>query len=232
MGSEKTQKSNRDWGLIQKKDKQGNLDWYARIIRTGNNGKKKEYTAKAESKSHAKRLRDELSDSFKERGEQAIEGNKMTFLQLADQYQQKRLYEAVYQGEGKNRRKIGGLRSLKPVLNYLEVLKGFYGTKLLRNITHSDIEQFKINRLKTPSRRGERSIGDVNRSLALLKTMMKFAVQNKWIAQSAFEMGQSLISVADEIKRERVLSIEEEERLLLACYGRRSHLKPLIIIAV
>lgn len=226
-------KSSSDKGIIQKKNKTtGKLEWYARIVRIEGNGKKKEYTAKAESKSHARRLRDELSTKYGLRGESAIEGNKLNFRQVAEIYKEKKLFEAIYHGEGNAIRKIAGVRSLKPALHYLNVLVEHFGSKLLKNITHHDIEEFKIKRLQTPTKRGSRSISDVNRALTLVKTILKFAKQNGWIQFSPFELGKPLISMADEARRERVLSVDEEKNLLAVCVGNRAHLKPIIITAL
>ena len=233
MSDKKQKKSVRDLGIIQKKNKTtGKQEWYARIVRVDGNGKKKEYTAKAESKSEARKLRDELAENFDKRGEQSIEGNKLIFRELAEIYREKRLYQAVYHGEGKAQRKVGGVRSLGGSLHYLDVLKEHFGSKLIRNITHNNIEEFKTKRLKTVTARGERSIADVNRTLELMRTILRFAVRQGWLAHSPFEMGNPLISKSDEVKRERVLSFDEERRLLLACNGRRSHLRPLIITAL
>jgi integrase len=227
-----SKKSVRDYGIIQKKDKNGNVFWYARIVRIEGNGKKKQYTQKAESKTHARRLRDELSAKFNHRGEKAIEGDKMLFRELCDIYLDKKLFAAEYHGEGKTRRKVSGVRSLKPVQFYLGILRDYFGAKLIRNITHSDIEQFKTKRLKVPTLRGERSIADVNRTLALLRTMFRFAVQSSWLSDSPFDKGGALISLSDENKRERVLSYQEETCLLAACTDKREHLKTILITAL
>jgi integrase len=226
-------KNTNDKGIIQKKNKTtGKLEWYARIVRTEGNGKKKEYTAKAESKVQAKRLRNELAENYNSRGESAIEGSKLIFRQVADIYQKKKLIEAVYHGEGNARRKVAGVRSLKPALHYLKVLSDYFGSKLIKNITHSDIEEFQIKRLKTPSMRGDRSISDVNRALTLMKTIMKFSKQNGWIQFSPFELGSPLISMSDEVRRERILTRDEETRLISFCANKRTHLKPIIITAL
>lgn len=221
MASVKVSKGSRDWGIIQKKEKDGDLVWYARIIRYDGNGKKKQYVAKADNKSHARRLRDELQDKYSKRGEKAIEGDKLTFRKLADSYKKKKLIPAEYHGNNGAERKVAGLRSVKPVLHYVQVLTAFFGSYLLRNISHSDIEDFKARRLKTESKRGERSIADVNRTLSLMRTMMRHAVQNGWIMQSPFDLGAPLISMSDEVKRERTLSFDEESRLLTACMAER-----------
>jgi integrase len=214
-------KSSRDFGIIQKKEKDGKLYWYARIVRYDGLGKKKQYLSKADNKSHARRLRNELEAKYDTRGEKAIEGDKMIFRKFADLYKAKKLIPAEYHGRGNSRRKVAGVRSIKPVLYYCDVLQEYFGAYSLKSITHSDIEEFKSKRLKTRSRRGDRSIADVNRTLALLRSMMRFAIQNNWLAQSPFDLGTPLISISDEVKRERVLTFDEESRLFAACTGER-----------
>jgi integrase len=77
-----------------------------------------------------------------------------------------------------------------------------------------------------------RSLSAVNRELELLRTIFNYAEHNDWIVKSPFRRGASLISKASERRRERVLTLEEETRLLDACTGKRLHLKPLIITAL
>lgn len=246
-----SEKASRDWGIIKKRTKEGKDVWYARIIRFDSSGKKKQYTAKADNKSHARLLRDELQRKFAERGEMAIDGDRMKFVDLANVYEKRKLFSAEYHGTGIFRRKVAGVRSLKPSQHYLSVLNDRFGGKLLRSITHSEIEDFKAKRLREKSIRGERSITDVNRTLELLRAVLRFAVQNGWIQKSPFEMGSPLISKADETRRERVLSFEEEARLMTACVndrlitynragksvlarrrGGREHLKALVVVAL
>jgi integrase len=253
-------KSERDYGIIQKKDKNGNVSWYARIVRIEGDGKKKQYTQKAESKSHARRLRDELSDNFNDRGERGIEGDKLTFRELADDYKERKLIPAKYH----QNRKVAGLRSHRTALNFLNNLLLYFGNKRIKDITPSDIEKFKQKRLDQPikterkNNKGEmetferpRAIASVNRELALLRTMLNDAVYNGWLIRSPFLNAKGLVSLSDETKRERVLTSDEEERLLRACsefitleYERngkkirahhksnREHLRPLIITAL
>jgi integrase len=246
-----TEKASRDWGVIKRKEKNGNEVWYARIIRIDGSGKKKQYLRKADNKTHARRLRDELEQQFDERGEMAIAGDKMRFRDLAEIYEKRKLFDAEYHGTGKARRKVAGVRSLAPSQHYLKVLCEHFGARLLKSITHSEIEDFKAKRLKQPSQRGERSVADVNRGLELLRTMLRFAVRNGLLSKSPFETGDPLISKADEVKRERVLTFDEESRLLGVCTGERpvsylrngkevhttrkggrGHLKALVIVAL
>jgi integrase len=64
--------------------------------------------------------------------------------------------------------------------------------------------------------------------------MFNLAVQQGWLAESPFKRGGTLISNADEVHRERVLSREEERRLLAAIVAepRREHLKGVVLIAL
>lgn len=50
--------------------------------------------------------------------------------------------------------------------------------------------------------------------------------------RTPFEMGSPLISKADETKRDRVMTRDEEDKLLAVCVEKRSHPRPLIIAAV
>ena len=63
--------------------------------------------------------------------------------------------------------------------------------------------------------------------------MFNIAERERWIISNPFKRGDSLISVADERKRERILSYEEESRLLAACNApKRKHLKAIILCAL
>jgi integrase len=163
-----------------------------------------------------------------------------------------------------NDRKIAGLRSLQTPIGFLNTLIKYLGAKKIKNITPSDIERFKQNRLDDPiifkkkNEDGEfvkvsrdRAMASVNRELALLRSILNDAVYNGWLIRSPFLNAKGLVSLADENKRERVLSFDEEKKLLIACVSdmprtyprngkeisvviksRRKHLKPLIILAL
>jgi len=62
--------------------------------------------------------------------------------------------------------------------------------------------------------------------------MLNVAYRESWILRNPFNTGDSLISKADERKRERIITREEEARLLAACTDKRAHLKPIIICAL
>ena len=75
-----------------------------------------------------------------------------------------------------------------------------------------------------------RSVTTVNRELAYLRRIFNVAVQNGWVLRNPFKCGDALILTSCEKRRERILTPEEETRLLAACeHPRRSHLKALIV---
>jgi len=65
-----------------------------------------------------------------------------------------------------------------------------------------------------------------------LRAILNFAVQNEWLVSSPFRLVKGVISKASEVERDRVLSLEEERRLLAVCTRRKAHLKPLLIYAL
>ena len=85
-------------------------------------------------------------------------------------------------------------------------------------------------RLNTPTRHAkQRSIATVNRELSVLRRILNIASRNDWITKNPFESGASLISIGDEKPKERVISKEEERRLLDACTGMRAHIRPIVL---
>lgn len=68
--------------------------------------------------------------------------------------------------------------------------------------------------------------------MAYLRRLLNIAERNGWIPKNPFKSGDALIHAADEVKRERILTREEESILLTACTGRRAHLRPIIIAAL
>jgi hypothetical protein len=207
--------------------------WVARFTFTDESGKRRDVKHRAESKTEAKEELKKLINKFDSQGEQAVEGDKLIFRELAQIYEERKLVPAEYHGD----RKIRGLRSYKTPLAHLKILTAHFGTKRIKNITHSDIETYKQARLKVPvgkdkESQRERTIASVNRELELLRAVLRFASRQGWLSRSPFEMGASLISKADEVRRERVLSHAEEAKLLAACTGRRAHLKPVLIAAL
>ena len=161
-------------------------------------------------------------------GAKIIESDRMKFADLAQQYEEAKLIPPKYQGDAK----IAGLRSYKTQQRRLKTLVDHFGHRLIKSITHGDLERFKLQRLELPTWRGdERSHADVNRDLALLRIVLNYAKKQGWMAKNPFERGEALITSAHETKRDRVLGREEERLLLLACKKpARQHLRPILIL--
>ncbi|MGH9937154.1 MAG: tyrosine-type recombinase/integrase, partial [Blastocatellia bacterium] len=74
------------------------------------------------------------------------------------------------------------------------------------------------------------TIASVNRELELLRSIFAYARREGWLARSPFERLRGIISKADERRRDRVLSYDEEKRLLDACDDpKRRHLKSILV---
>jgi integrase len=180
------------------------------------------------------RYKDELAAG----GSKAVSNENRTFEELAVEYETNYLIEAVYVDGVK----VSGLRSLSTPKGQLKILREFLKRKKLRDITYADLRRFRDARLKVPTRRvvdedgnpvGQRAAASVNRELALLKHMLNVACSElRWIHRNPFGDGKPLISNAAERKRARILSPEEEQKLLEHCTGRRKHLRAFIICAI
>jgi integrase len=206
-------------------DEQGR--WFYRYQYTDASGVRRNIRSIFKGESKAKRLlkseaeaKNELRkalNKFDTGGERVIEGERLKFNKLASIYSARSIIKARYVGE----RKVAGRRSIAPVEVALRALEEHFGNRRIKDIKHHDIEQYKLERLDTPKSNGkERSIASVNRELELMRAMMRFAVRQGWLMRSPFEMGAPLISKSDEERRERVLTRDEERRLLEACGDR------------
>ncbi|HEX8177796.1 MAG TPA: site-specific integrase [Pyrinomonadaceae bacterium] len=202
--------------------------WYARFTYQDGSGKRRNVKWLVEGVRNQTEAEDDLIrvlKEFEDRGERALDGNRMLFRNLAKIYEERKLIPAEYVGE----RKVAGLRSWKTPKTFLRTLVEHFGACRIRDITKSDIEDFKLKRLKTPTiRNRQRTIASVNRELELLRAMLRFAHSEGWISRTP----HILINKADENERMRILSQQEELKLLASCHGKREHLKPLLIAAL
>jgi integrase len=206
---------------------------YARVRYTAEDGKRKDLWLQAKNRTHAQEIIQDKIKELKEHGEKSVDASRMTFKELADYFEMNFLIAAEYV----DGRKIAGRRSVKGLKEQLEIMKCFFNNKPLRSISYGDLWRFKLQRLRTPTKRnkgkGARAIASVHRELALLRRMLNVAVREQWLLRNPFNLGESLISTADEKKRERILTREEEIRLLNACdQPKCKHLRAIIICAI
>src|SRR5688572_13294800 len=155
-----------------------------RVSYVGSDGKRHERLKKnISTKTEARKVLKEFLDGLEQRGQKAVVGDKLTFRKLAQIYEQNHVFDAQYV----QNRKVAGLRSVAAVRTNLRVLIEYFGNFLVKEITKSDIQKFKLERLNTPTRRNkQRSIAAVNRELQLLRRMLNFAIENRWIKDNPF----------------------------------------------
>jgi integrase len=182
-------------------------------------GKTKYIERHAEKKGEATDLRNKLVDEVKKSHGQMQTGERMTFNQLAD-ICEKIFYKPAEIVDG---RKIAGIRSiagLKPQINNLRL---FFGNRLIKEITTESLTEYKLWRLKTKSEQlGQPvKIATVNRALSAMRKMMRFAYGKGWILKDIF-FNAKVIDTSNEIERHRLLTVDEEKRLLAACQGERT----------
>jgi len=206
-----------------------NGTYQVRISYVGNDGKRRERLKKnIQTKTEARKVLKSFLEGLEQRGQKAVEGDKLNFRKLAQIYEEQHVFEAQYV----QNRKVAGLRSLASVKSSLKVLVNHFGNMLIKEITKSDIQKFKMKRLNTVTVQNRpRSITAVNRELQLLRKMLNFAIENRWIRDNPF-FKTNLISMSDETQRNRILSFDEERRLLDACRDSRAHLRPIVITAL
>jgi integrase len=231
---------------------------YFRVDQKTGELKRKDVRRHADNRAAARDLIKDMLRDLDDHGETALDHHRKSFADLADHYEEHYLTEAEYI-DGK---KVSGLRSLDTQKRFLQTLRGAFGKQLLSSITYGQLRKFRSARLKAPTRndlarhrealdryhkalkrkiksavkpelRVTRSIASVNRELAMLRRMFNVAQREGWLRRNPMNSGESLISVADEHKRERIITLDEETRLLAACEGdRREHLRPIVIAAL
>jgi integrase len=204
---------------------------YARVRYTSEDGKRKDLWIQATNRTNAQDIIQDKIKELKDHGEKSVDASRMTFGELADYFEKNFLIPAEYV----DGRKIAGRRSVKGLKVQVSIMKCFFNNKPIRSISYGDLWRFKLQRLRTPpkGKEGSRAIASVHRELALLRRMLNIAVREQWLIRNPFNLGESLISPADEKKRERILTREEERELLNACdQPKCKHLRTIIICAL
>jgi integrase len=226
-------KRSQKWGKMRQKEgfvyQEKNGNWYARVCYKNSNGKRTSIKRKADNKTHAKQLLKQLIETLDNGGRKAIDAERMTVNDLCDYYAAHYLKPPQYV----NGRKIAGLRSFASVGGYIKVFRDDLGNIKLKELNYDDLRTFRNGRLNTSTHQSEqRSLATVNREMAYLRRLLNIAERNGWIDKNPFKKGDALIHTSDEIKRERILSREEEIRLIAECTGYRAHLRPIVIAAL
>lgn len=204
--------------------------WYGRVrARKPDGTAKTYYTRQCRTKSEARTETDALERKFLADGRESVEAETLTFAQLAERYLETKVVEAVYIGE----RKVAGMKHPDQVRRRVRQIAEYFGPSLVQQITYADLEAYKLHLVNKPTRTGgQRSIYDVNHHLRHLRAILNFALRNRWLRENPFHLGDPLVNAADELPRDRGQSPGEFQRLLDACYGRRAHLRVLVLLGM
>lgn len=193
--------------------------YWARIRYTDESGKTHEKAERAASQADASAKSIELVKQYEaEHGLSVESPTPIIFNKFAD------LFAPHIQGQ----------RSYQTALGFLRTLRAHFGNKRLTAITYKDIQEYAKERRKSVSNRTGKRLkrASVNREIALLSRMFTEAIEQGFATKNPFKDGPPLIRPAEETKRDRILSEEEEARLLAACTGRRAHLRAVILAAL
>lgn len=192
--------------------------WVARITVQDNEGKRRNIKRTAKTKSEAKGFLKTLLQQLDTEGIKGIDSAKLTFNDLAKYYIENYVVEPEYY----NDRKLSGLRDWKRRKNMVKMFCSYFGNRKVREITYGDLLTFRTSRLKAQKKnKTQRTITTVNRELACLRRIFNIALRQDWIIKNPFNRGESLIEVSAERQRERILTLDEERRLLEVCSGKR-----------
>lgn len=111
-----------------------------------------------------------------------------------------------------------------------DVLINSLGKLRLDELTPFRIEQFKRERMTNPTRLGTtRAPASVNHEIALLSKILSLACDHGHLESNPCRKVKKLRL---NNRRHRYLTESEEPRLLAACFGKRTHLAPLIRLAL
>ncbi len=181
-------------------------------------GKTKYIERQADRKGEAANLRNKLIDGVRKSHGQIRTGERMTFNQLAD-ICERTFYKPAEIAQG---RKVAGIRSIHSVKPQIDNLRLFFGSRLVKDLTTESLIDYKLWRLKTKTEQlGQPvKIATVNRALSAMRKMIRFAFSNGWILKDIF-LNAKVIDMSSEIERHRLLTLDEELRLLRSCQGER-----------
>jgi site-specific recombinase XerD len=175
----------------------------------------REIRSKAEAQGALQELRGAIrSGTFDKRGLRPPgDGGELTFQKFSEIYAE-RCVEAKE------------LRTADAIEYRLKPLRAFFGHRALKEIRTADIEDY-VNRQKGRTL----STASINRSVALLRHMLNWAVAREHLEVTPFRRGgEALIRLEREDNRRRRRLSQDEEKTLLE--HAPAHLRPMIITAL
>jgi len=113
---------------------------------------------------------------------------------------------------------------------HIRTFRQYFGEKTFNEITPAQIEKFKRDRFKCPTKFGRpRTPASVNREVELLSKIFNLAIRDGVTAQNPCK---GVRTYREDNERTRYLTEEEEARLLASFNGPREHLRPVVILAI
>lgn len=201
--------------VFRRKSGKSKGKWIARIEYFDDvSGKMKCIERQADKRADAVDLKNARLNELKASGGQMPVGERMTFNQLADICERSFYHSAVIH-EGK---KISGVRSDAAAKGQIKNLREYFGKRLIKNITSTSLTEYKVWRLTTKVEKLDRTVklATVNRALAIMRRMMKHAFRRRWVMDDIF-LDSNAIDMTGEAARTRLLTLDEEKRLLATC---------------
>lgn len=199
----------------------GKGQWVARVQHFEvSTGKWRTWERTAATKGAAVDLKDarirELEKSAKPEG--LRRGEKLSFSEFADECLRTIYKPAEYDKDGY---RFAGSRTPDKAKSFIGQLKRHFGDRLLRDLTHTDLEAYRAHRL-APSDANVKPVSQttVNRELAHLSRIWTEARRRGFVTSNLFEHRNEVIVTSREKVRTRILSEAEETRLLAACDGK------------
>ncbi len=220
----------RTTGSVKKLKIKSPLKWQVRMTyQSPDTGARVDIKRRFETEGEARRELWDLLLKHRQKGTVEKTIKQMTLAEAAKKYEEEKLFPAVMR-DGKH---LAGRHETSAPKSHLKAIVASLGKKKVKAINYSDLERFRMARLHTPTRNsGLRSARTINAELQQLNALLNYCQRNGWIEKNPFNEGEPLIVKEAENKRDRVLSLAEEQRLLDVCVNERAHLRPLIVAAL
>lgn len=216
-------------GYVYHDEKEG--CWIARTQVTDESGKRRNVKRRAKTKTEAEQKLKGLLRQIDDEGSKVVDYNLLTFNDLADHYEKHYLNPAEYV----DGQKVSGLRAVERPKRVLINFREFFGKMKLREVTYGHLLNYRETRFKSHTQyKRQRTMASWNREAAVLQRIFNIACQQGWLLKNPFKCGDPLIIVSAERRRETILTVTEEAKLLAACdsHPQRAHLRALLVFLI
>lgn len=157
-----------------------------------------------------------------------VKNREKTFFELCDYFEKEYVKPAVFV-RGK---KVAGYKmNISHLKSMIAEQKEFFGNVFLSEITYEALRKFAEHLHLLQKNDGEfYKPSTINEKLSFLRRILNIAIQADWLMRNPFSRGKSLIDRTSEEPRTRILSFEEEAKLLE--HAQNTYLYEYIIIGL